>query len=175
MKKRLLSFLCCLSMVVCSNSVYAQEYENDIDTVLLIEVDEEKEEKIHVLVEDKTRGKKKPGIFASTHDLSVNDYNYQLTNFGATLFTEKWLKSSSGRITVYLENFTVLESYGGTSDKITFHLCDSSGRLSSATRTVVAGNASVTWININPDKKYYIEFEVPTNGNRYSGSGNITD
>lgn len=97
------------------------------------------------------------------------------TNFGYQLFTDKWLTSDSGEISVSLVDFKTIEEYGGTKDKITFKLCDSSGVLVSSEKTVSSGSASVTWTNIKPDKKYYVCFEVPTNGNRYSGSGSISD
>lgn len=173
MKKKLFSLLCCLSLLACSNSVYAKECEAPCSDSSVIEA--ETSEKVDVLVEDNTRGSKKPKDSASTHKLGVNNYNYQLDNFGYKLFTNVWLQSSSGYITVYLTDFSVLENHGGTSNKITFKLYDSSGLLVSSEKTVVAGTASVTWKNISSSKKYYVAFEVPTNGNRYSGAGYITD
>ena len=123
----------------------------------------------------KTRGSKKPGANASVHNLDISKYNYQIEDFGYRVYTDKWLKSSSGYITVKLSDFTVLEDYHGTSDKITFKLCDSSGVLVTSEKTVSSGIASVTWKNIKSDKKYYVLFEVPTNGNRYSANGSISN
>lgn len=122
------------------------------------------------------RGPSKPRYDDSVHNLSISDYNYQLTNFGYRLYTDKWLTSRSGEISVSLENFRVLEEHGGTKDMITFILLDSSGKELVATeKYVIGGTADVTWINIKPDHKYCVCFAVPTNGNRYSGNGYITD
>lgn len=84
-------------------------------------------------------------------------------------------KSSTGYITVKMTDFDLLENYGGTSNKIIFRLYDSSGLLVTSEKTVTSGTASVTWKNISSSKKYYVAFEVPTNGNRYTGLGYITD
>lgn len=131
---------------------------------------------VNYLNENIARGPNKPRYDASVHDLSVSDYSYQLTNFGYRLYTDKWLTSNSGEISVSLENFRVVEEYGGRKDKITFILFDASGKkLVTSEKYVIGGTADVTWINIKPDHKYYVCFEVPTNGNRYSGNGYITD
>lgn len=170
MKYRFLAVALCVCLFVPTSTVLAVEMEADQSVVV-----EYQTEDVHYLTEDLTRGSKKPGVNASVHDLSISNYNYQLTNFGYRLFTDKWLTSESGQISVSLSNFQTLEDYGGTNNKITFKLCDSSGVLVTSERTVSNGSASVTWINIKADKKYYVCFEVLTNGNRYSGYGYISD
>lgn len=170
MKCRLSVLLLCLVLVMQSFSVSASEIEGDSEIV------EYQEGDIHYLTEVLTRGSKKPSSSASTHDLSVNNYNYQLQKFGYQLFTDKWLTSDTGYISVSLSDFKTLEEYpGATKDQITFKLCDSSGVLVTSTKTVNNGSASVTWKNIKEDKKYYVIFQVPTNGNKYSGNGSISD
>ena len=159
-----------LLLFVPTSMIFAAEMESEKPAVV-----EYQTEDAHYLTEDLTRDSKKPGSNASVHDLSVSSYNYQLADFGYQLFTDKWLTSDSGEISVSLVNFKTIEEYGGTKNKITFKLCDSSGVLVSSEKTVSGGSASVTWINIKPDKKYYVCFEVPTNGNRYSGNGSISD
>ena len=37
------------------------------------------------------QGANPPSGFADTHDLSVSDYNYQVTNIGYRVYTSKWL------------------------------------------------------------------------------------
>lgn len=170
MKRRFLTVALCCCLLVPTSTVFATEMEAEKPAVV-----EYHTEDIHYLTEDLTRGSKKPDSNASVHDLSVSNYNYQLTNFGYQLFTDKWLTSDSGEIRVSLVDFETIEEYGGTKDKITFKLCDSSGVLVSSEKTVINGCASVKWINIKSDKKYYVCFEVPTNGNRYSGNGSISD
>lgn len=108
--------------------------------------------------------------------MSKSNYNYQLTDFGYRLYTDKWLTSSSGKISVSLSNFKTIEEYpGATKNQITFRLYDSSGLISSSKKTVYGGSASTTFSNVKSGKKYYVAFEVPTNGNRYSGKGYISD
>ena len=175
MKKKILMLVCCLAMAMGNNIVYAAECEEVVVINDDITSGAENEENALILVETLTRGASKPSSNASVHDLDVNDYNFQLADFGYQLFTDKWLTSDSGYITVNLTSFSLLESYGGTSNKITFKLCDSSGVLVTSEKTVVSGTASETWKNISSSKKYYVCFEVPTNGNRYTGAGYITN
>lgn len=172
MKHRFLALVLCCSFLVPTATAFAAEMESEKPVV--VEYSEQADE-IHYLTENLTRGSSKPGSNASVHDLSVSNYNYQLTDFGYQLFTDKWLTSDSGEISVSLSNFKTIEQHGGTKDKITFKLCDSSGVLVTSEKTVSNGSASVKWINIQAGKKYYVCFQVPTNGNRYSGNGSISD
>lgn len=172
MKKLFLSLFLCCSLLI-PTVAYAAEPEMEKPVA---SDSTAQEGEIHFLREAVTRGSSKPGSNASVHNLDVSNYNYQLTDFGYRLFTDKWLTSTSGEITVKLSDFKTIEEYNGaTKNKITFKLCDSSGVLVSSERTVTNGSASVTWINISSSKKYYVCFEVPTNGNRYSGNGYISN
>lgn len=171
MKHRFLTliFSCCL--LIPSTTIFAAEVESDKPIVT-----EYQAEDTHYLTEDLTRGSKKPSASASVHKLSVNNYNYQLTDFGYKLYTDKWLTSSSGKIRVSLSNFKTIKEYSGaTKNQITFRLYDSSGLVTSSKKTVVSSSASASFSNIKSGKKYYVAFEVPTNGNRYSGKGYISD
>ena len=150
-------------LLIPSTTVFASEVE-DKESVGV----ESQVEDIHYLTEDLTRGSKKPGANASVHNLSKN--------FGYRLYTDKWLTSSSGKISVSLSNFKTIEEYpGATKNQITFRLYDSSGLISSSKKTVYGGSASATFSNVKSGKKYYVAFEVPTNGNHYSGKGYISD
>lgn len=170
MKRRIFALMLCCSLLVPSEAVFAAETEAEPTVAVEYQNDD-----VHVLTENLTRGSSKPSSNASVHDLSVNNYNYQLTDFGYQVFTDKWLVSKSGEMSVSLYDFETTKEYGtATKNQITFKLCDSSGVLVSSTKTVSGGSASVKWINIDPDKKYYVCFQVPTNGNRYSGNGSIS-
>ncbi len=169
-------------MLFSSATAFASEVENKEGGVAESQVED-----IHYLTEDLTRGSKKPSSKASVHNLGVNNYNFQLTKFGYKLFTDKWLTSRSGKIKVNLTKFkAVSSSPGATKNEITFHLYDSSGRVASSTKKVYGGSASKTFTKVKASasktftkvkagKKYYVAFEVPTNGNKYSGSGYISD
>ncbi len=96
---------------------------------------------------------------------------------GYKVYTDKWIQSNSDEILVRLSNWNLIEEYPGTTkDKVYIGLCDSSGELVRATRTIGdSSSTSVKFININPNKDYYIYFEVPTNSNRYSFNGAISN
>lgn len=171
MKRRFLSIILGMCLLIPSTTVFASEVEDNESVGVESQVED-----THYLIEDLTKGSKKPGANASVHDLSVSNYNYQLTDFGFRLYTDKWLTSDSGKIKVSLSNFKTIEEHtGAIKNKITFRLYDSSGLVSSSEKTVSKGSASATFSNIKSGKKYYVAFEVPTNGNRYSGKGYISD
>lgn len=131
---------------------------------------------VKILNDKNSKGSSKPGSNASVHDLDINPYNYQVSSVGYQIFTDKWLTSDSGEIEVDLDDWTILQQYGGTNNQVTIKLCDSNGPISgcSVTRTIDKyDSAYVKYTNINPSKKYYICFEVPTNSNRYSFNGSI--
>lgn len=159
--------------------VNAQEVESKIETKLeSMQSISDKKADIHLLeeLEVQTRGSSAPNSYDSTHDLDISDYNYQISSFGYTVYTDEWLTSDSGEIKVNLYNWTVLENYGGTDDQVTIKLySNQDGLLVTSTRTVNSyGSISpVTWINISSSKDYYVRFEVPTNGNKYSCNGSI--
>lgn len=120
MKRRFLSIVLGVCLLIPSTTVFASEVE-DKESVGV----ESQVEDIHYLTEDLTRGSKKPGANASVHNLSKSNYNYQLTDFGYRLYTDKWLTSSSGKISVSLSNFKTIEEHpGATKNQITFRLYD---------------------------------------------------
>lgn len=84
MKRRFLSIVLGVCLLIPSTTVFASEVE-DKESVGV----ESQVEDIHYL----TRGSKKPGANASVHNLSKSNYNYQLTDFGYRLYTDKWLTS----------------------------------------------------------------------------------
>lgn len=179
MKKILLPSLLIASILNLQSTVHATEKIVEVDTTNLVgihqEIDEINSDFVHELTEDMTRGADKPGFFASTHHLSTSGYNYQLTNFGYRLYTDKWVTTDSGKISVSLQDWTCINNYSSADKtRITFALYSSSGLVRSTTTNTVNGKASATWTGLENGKKYYVMFEVPTTGNRFSGNGTIS-
>lgn len=72
------------------------------------------------------QGANPPSGFADTHDLSVSDYNYQVTNIGYRVYTSKWLTGVSS-IKISVSNWKLLEEYhGATKDQLTLRVYNSS-------------------------------------------------
>lgn len=120
------------------------------------------------------QGANPPSGFADTHDLSVSDYNYQVTNIGYRVYTSKWLTGVSS-IKISVSNWKLLEEYhGATKDQLTLRVYNSSKKLvDSKTITIYSGSGSATFSGLSSTSKYYVCFEVPTNSNRYSFDGSI--
>ena len=125
--------------------------------------------------EVETRGANPPSSSADIHDLSVSDYNYQVTNMGYQVFTSKWITGASS-ISISVSNWNLIEEYhGATKDKLTLKVYNSSKKLvDSKTITISSGVGSASFKNLTSKSKYYICFEVPTNSNRYSFDGAIS-
>ena len=120
------------------------------------------------------QGANPPSGFADTHDLSVSDYNYQVTNIGYRVYTSKWLTGVSS-IKISVSNWKLLEEYhGATNNQLTLRVYNSSKKLvDSETITIYSGSGSATFSGLSSTSKYYVCFEVPTNSNRYSFDGSI--
>ncbi len=118
-------------------------------------------------------GASKPGSNASIHDLSISDYNYQVEDVGYQVFTDKWLKGASS-IAISVDDWTLLEYYGGTSDQLTITVYNQSGQVSSKTISISGSSGSCTFSGLSSSTKYYIGFRVPKNSNRYSFDGSIS-
>lgn len=137
---------------------------------------------VHQLVEDAPLsevrmemvpfGAKAPDSAASSHNLSVSKYNYQAQSIGYQLFTDKWLTGkSSMKVNVY--NWTVLENHGGTSNKLTIKLFNSSRKMIASKTIRISDSGAVLFSGISSSSKYYVCFEVPMNSNRYTFNGDI--
>lgn len=70
-------------------------------------------------------GAKPPSSSADIHNLSVSEYNYQVEDVGYRVYTSKWLTGASS-MDVLVDNWTILESYGGTSNIVTVRVFNSS-------------------------------------------------
>jgi hypothetical protein len=76
---------------------------------------------------------------------------------------------------VLVDNWTILESYGGTSNIVTVRVFNSSKKeVTSKKITISHGYGTATFTGLTSSAKYYVCFEVPTNSNRYSFDGNIS-
>ncbi|MFV0239163.1 MAG: hypothetical protein ACK5H4_03865 [Lacrimispora sphenoides] len=121
-----------------------------------------------------TRGANPPSSSADTHDLSISNYKYQVDDVGYRVYTSKWLTGATS-IKVSVDNWTLLEDYGGTSDKLTIRVFNSSKKeVTSKTITITRGYGTATLSGLTSTAKYYVCFEVPTNSNRYKFNGNIS-
>lgn len=122
-------------------------------------------------------GANPPKGSADIHDLSISDYEYQVSDVGAAVYTSKWIKGAS-TIHVTAENWTLLESYhGATNNKLTVTVYDSDkDYVNSTTITIDStfrfGSGDIT--GLNSTEKYYVRFSVPLNSNRYSFNGAIS-
>lgn len=123
-----------------------------------------------------TYGSKPPSSSASTHNISISDYNYQVSKIGAQLYTDKFLTGkTSMRITV--KNWKVLIDYGITPTTLTITLYDSSGKKIASPQGVPMdkyyNSNSVYFSGLNKSTKYYVKFSVLTNNQTYSFNGSI--
>lgn len=120
-----------------------------------------------------------PAILMGNTFSSVSDYNYQVLDVGYRVFTDKWLTGvSSMKVTV--ENWEILEEYAGTNDEVTISVCKHGfwgDTCDSQTITGLSEGDSdyVTFSGLDSSTKYYVRFEVPTNGNRYKFNGTISE
>lgn len=114
------------------------------------------------------------GRNADIHNLSLSSYNYQAKNMGYRLYTSKWLKGASS-IKITVRNWKLLEFHGGKSNQLDLIVYNSSKKpIKSKTITINGTSASTTISGLPSSSKYYICFQVPTNGNRYSYNGTIS-
>ncbi|MCH5263259.1 MAG: hypothetical protein J1F42_10125 [Lachnospiraceae bacterium] len=121
------------------------------------------------------RGANPPSSSADTHDLSVSSYSYQVTDMGYQVFTSKWITGASS-IKITVSDWELLKEYtGAKKNELTLKVYNSSKKLvTSETITISDQSGSATLSGLTSTSKYYVCFEVPTNGNRYSFNGTIS-
>ncbi len=166
-KKRIVTFI--LTFVLCmvmGVSVFAGEKNNVLSSNPPSEL---------TVINNIKKGKNPPAKKADTHDLSVSNYNYQVSDMGYRVYTSKWLKGASS-IKISVSNWKLIDSYkGATNNKLTVRVYNSKKKeVKSKQITISSKCGSGTISGLNSSKKYYICFEVPTNGNRYSFDGTIS-
>lgn len=118
-------------------------------------------------------GESAPGSSASTHNLSVSSYNYQVTEIGYRVYTDKWFTGASS-LKVTVTNWNKI-SGSANSNKLTIAVVNSSGSVvASKTIDSVSVAASHTFTGLSSTSKYYVYFQVPTNNNIFSFNGVIS-
>lgn len=120
-------------------------------------------------------GEDAPGSSASTHDLSISDYNYQVFEVGYKIFTDKFLKGSA-TINVSIENFTKIQGSLEATKTVRVTLYGASGTIA-GTRDVAindGGGYGDCSFAVYPQNKYYISFQPANDGNKYSFNGSIS-
>ncbi|WP_405131173.1 hypothetical protein MHB43_01305 [Paenibacillus sp. FSL H8-0317] len=118
-------------------------------------------------------GQDKPGTSASTHDLSVSSYNYQVQKVGYEVFTDKWLTGATS-IKVQVLNWALVNNGGGATNKLIISVYSANGLV--ANKQINPNNTlSHTFTGLNKSTKYYVKFSVDTgNDNTYSFNGAIS-
>lgn len=119
-------------------------------------------------------GAKPPASGASTHDLSISAYNYQVEKVGAQVYTDKFLKGKT-TMNVSVKNWKLIVAYAGTSNQVTVTVYNSSGKkVDSNTITIKNNTGSTSFSGLSKTTKYYVKFSVPLNSNTYSFDGSIS-
>ncbi|KZN99329.1 hypothetical protein [Bacillus badius] len=119
-------------------------------------------------------GMNPPTSSASTHDISVSTYNYQVSKVGAQVYTDKFIKGKT-TMKISVKNWKVLNSHGGTSNSLTLTVYNSSGKkVAGKTITISKGSGSASFSGLSSSTKYYVKFSVPLNSNTYSFNGSIS-
>lgn len=118
-------------------------------------------------------GSDKPGSNASTHDLSVSKYNYQVQKVGYEVFTDKWLTGST-TMKVTVLDWKLVNDGDGATNKLLISVYSANGLVANKEinpNTTVAASFS----GLNKSTKYYVKFSVTTgNENTYSFNGTIS-
>ncbi|MEB4820303.1 hypothetical protein [Bacillus thuringiensis] len=124
------------------------------------------------LKDDVQRGPSPPGSNASLHNIGISSYSYQVGKVGAQIYTDKWLTGQS-TMRISINNWRVLDNYGGTSNQVTVKVYNSSGSVVRSETRNAYDSSAVYFSGLSSSQKYYVGFHVPTNGNTYSFNGSI--
>ncbi|MCK6075253.1 fibronectin type III domain-containing protein [Paenibacillus silvae] len=118
-------------------------------------------------------GSDKPSSSASTHDISVSSYNYQVQKVGAQVYTDKWLTGST-TMKVSVLDWTLVNDGGGSTNKLLISVYSANGLV--ANKEINPNNTfSASFTGLNKSTKYYVKFSVTTgNENTYSFNGAIS-
>jgi hypothetical protein len=129
---------------------------------------------VNILVEEGFRGANPPSSGASTHDLSISSYNYQINEVGAQVYTDKWLTgASSMKVTVGKMTALNVPDDTCTADrKTTVTVYNSSG--TEVASKLISENSNYTFTGLSSSSKYYIKFAVGLSGVRWKFSGTIS-
>lgn len=120
-------------------------------------------------------GAEKPDKNASTHDISISAYNYQVAKVGAQVYTDKFIKGKTS-MKVTVNNWTITKYHGVAKNDLTITLYNSSGKkISSKTLSMTEDRSnSASFTGLSTSTKYYVEFSVELNEQTYSFDGSIS-
>lgn len=126
------------------------------------------------ILSDLKKGSSKPNS-KKVHDLSDSTYNYTVSSIGARVYTNTWFTGTT-KICVNVDNWERLTgSDQAESYSLTVSLYNSKSRVAINTLAMGSGSNTVSFTNLEATGKYYVLFSVPTNGNRYSFDGSISN
>ena len=117
-------------------------------------------------------GKNPPSSDASTHNISVSAYEYQIQKVGFAVYTDKFIKGkTSMKVTVL--NFKK-ELNKVPEDGLTISVYNASdNKLVESKKVALSTSNSVSFSGLKASTKYYVKFAVINNGNTYSFNGKI--
>lgn len=120
-----------------------------------------------------TQGENPPPSGASVHDLSISPYNYQVTEVGAQVFTDKFPKGKTS-MQISVKDW----KYSGEAvpnDSLVLTVFTKSGEVKlQKTLTGITSSTSYTFTGLTSTSEYYVRFAVPRNDNKYSFNGSIS-
>ena len=122
------------------------------------------------VLSDLQKGASKPNS-KNVVDLSEDSYDFNVTSIGYRVYTNYWF-TGTDTITVCVENWSKLSGSAPTNE-LTVELYSSGGLVGTYTMDMDYGSDAVDFTNLSSSMKYYVLFEVPTNGNRYAFDGYI--
>lgn len=166
-----------LSPILLSSQVEAKSQEVEANSQL--ESSLVMEDSINVLVpyepsvgQIQPYGANPPKSDASVHDISVNAYNYQVQQVGFAVYTDKLIKGKTS-MKVTVKDF---ERISGSAKDVglTISLYNASTKKLVASKALAVHTSnSVSFSGLSSSTKYYVEFTVYNNGNKYSFNGSI--
>jgi hypothetical protein len=114
-----------------------------------------------------------PGSSASVQNLSISAYNYQVQSVGYRVYTDKWLTGVSN-YNITINNWTCVDNSGPPNyNRLTISVYNSLGNLMTSMTIDPTITRAITLTSMTASKNYYVCFEVPTNGNKFSFDGSI--
>ena len=125
------------------------------------------------ILSDLMRGSKKPST-SKVKNLANETYDYKVTSIGARVYTNYWFTGTE-TIGVIVDNWSKI-SGSADNNNLTVKLYNNKSLIQTSTRNMEeeGGMTVVDFQNLDANEKYYVLFEVPTNGNRFSFDGYIT-
>lgn len=118
-------------------------------------------------------GANAPGSNASIHDLSVSSYNYQVSEVGAQVYTDKWIKGSS-KMKVTVTNVKNVGETPGSLSGVTITVYNASNQAVASGNINPNTTSSITFSGLSSSNKYYVEFSVPRSGLKFAFNGTIS-